>query len=167
MKKNLLLYLFIFAALINVFTYVYYSKQQKYDTEKIDSLATKIDTLKAELDTTTDNLERADYFSLEQNLNARKYFGNEGIDELIIKIRDGVYVQNKSPEGNPLVHYPKINGEPFKINKIKIVNHRWIIADFTDGKAWGEVLIKYFIEDNGEVTYETMETLLHANSMMY
>ena len=165
MKKNILLYLFIFSILINVFTYVYFTNKQKYDAEKTENLTTRIESLKDSLSVTTDKQQRADYFSLEQNLNARNYFRGQDVDALEIKVRDGIYEKNKNAEGNPLIQYPSIDGKPYRINKIKILNNRWIIADFTNGKLWGEVLIKYFIEENGDVTYETTETLLHVNSM--
>ena len=47
------------------------------------------------------------------------------------------------------------------INKVKILNHRWIIADFSDGEYWGEVLIKYFINDDETVSFETFQSLLY------
>ncbi|AXG74616.1 hypothetical protein DVK85_10365 [Flavobacterium arcticum] len=165
MKKNVLLYLFIFSILINVFTYVYFTNKEKYDIEKEENLTERITNLKDSLAVTTDKMERADYFSLLQNLNARNYFRGQDVEALEIKVRDGIYAKNKNTEGNPLIQYPPIDGKPYKINKIKILNNRWIIADFTNGKLWGEVLIKYFVEENGDVTYETVETLLHVNSM--
>ena len=110
-------------------------------------------------------IENADYFSLENNYEAKDYFAGQDIDELQIKIRDGIYAKNKGSEGNPLVQYPPMNGRPFMINKLKVLNNRWIIADYTNGVAMGEVLIKYFVEDNGEISYETITTNLHANTV--
>lgn len=168
MKKNIFLYLFIFSLLINIFTFMHFSKQEKYQTERVTNLTERVTGLKDSLAVTTDLMQRADYFSIQQNLNARNYFrGEYDIDELTIKITDAVFERNKNEEGNPLVNYPKMGEKPFIINKIKILNNRWIIADFTDGKAWGEVLLKYFIEENGEVTFENIETLIHANTLMH
>ena len=165
MKKNILLYLFIFTLLINLFTYVYFTKNEKRATERAESLTTKITTLKDSLNVMTNDLERADYFSIEQNLNARHYFIDEDPDEIAIRVRDGIYAKNIGEKGNPLIQYPVLDGKPFVINKVKVINNRWVIADFTNGKAWGEIFIKYFIEDNGDVTYETVETLLHTNTI--
>ena len=50
--------------------------------------------------------------------------------------------------------------QKFIVNKIKILNHRWIIADYSDGQLWGEVLLKYFINDNQTVSYQIIETQL-------
>ena len=60
MKKNILLYLFIFSILINVFTYVYFTNKQKYDAEKTENLTTRIESLKDSLSVTTDKQQRAD-----------------------------------------------------------------------------------------------------------
>jgi hypothetical protein len=56
----------------------------------------------------------------------------------------------------------KIGENKFIINKVKILNHRWIIADFSDGNIWGEVLLKYFINDDESVSFEVNQSLLHA-----
>lgn len=165
MKKNLYLYLFIFSLLINIFTYMYFSNRLAFEEKHNTSVSGKIKKLEDSLAVNKDLLERADYFSLNQNLNARNYFRDQDADQISIKVRDGLYKLNNNEAGNPLINYPSINNAPFRINKIKVLNNRWVIADFTDGKMWGEVLIKYFIEDNGEVTYEPIETLVHTHSM--
>ena len=51
--------------------------------------------------------------------------------------------------------------QKFIINKVKILNHRWIIADFSDGEYWGEVLIKYFVNEDETISFETFESLLY------
>ena len=164
MKKNIYLYLFIFFLLISLFTYMYLSNQLKAEAHRADALSEKVEKLQDSLAVNNDLRDRAEYFSLEQNLNARNYFQGQDIDALAIKVRDSLYATNK-PEKNTLIEYAPLNNAPYRINKMKILNNRWIIADFTDGKIWGELLIRYFIEDNGDVTFEIAETLLHPNSM--
>jgi hypothetical protein len=44
---------------------------------------------------------------------------------------------------------------------VKILNHRWIIADFSDGEYWGEALIKYFINEDETVSFETFQSLIY------
>jgi hypothetical protein len=44
-------------------------------------------------------------------------------------------------QGNPYVGQDKIGENKFIINKVKILNHRWIIADFSEGYLGGEVLL--------------------------
>jgi hypothetical protein len=47
------------------------------------------------------------------------------------------------------------------IIKVKVLNHRWIIADFSDGEYWGEVLLKYFVNDDQTITFEINQSLLY------
>jgi hypothetical protein len=39
-------------------------------------------------------------------------------------------------KGNPYVGQDQIKTNKFIINKVKVLNHRWIIADFSDGEYW-------------------------------
>ncbi|MES2487165.1 MAG: hypothetical protein V4581_14610 [Bacteroidota bacterium] len=41
-----------------------------------------------------------------------------------------------------------------------MLNHRWVIVNFSNGTRWGEALLKYFVEDDGSVTVERVETTL-------
>jgi hypothetical protein len=43
---------------------------------------------------------------------------------------------NANPKGNPYVGQDQIGANKFIINKVKVLNHRWIIADFSDGEYW-------------------------------
>ena len=40
------------------------------------------------------------------------------------------------------------------INKIRLLNHKWILTDFTDGKYWGELLISYTVNDLNNIEFE-------------
>lgn len=144
---------------------MYFTSQQKHDTARIKNMQDTLKTTRDSLQAAQVRIENADYFSLDNNYEAKDYFAGQDIEALQIKIRDGIYAKNKGTEGNPLVQYPPMNGRPFLINKLKVLNNRWIIADYTNGVAMGEVLIKYFVEDNGEITYETITTNLHASTV--
>ncbi|WP_294822212.1 hypothetical protein [uncultured Flavobacterium sp.] len=166
MKKNIFLYLFIFALLINVFTYMYFSNRQKFEDGRIRKLEAARKSLKDSLQAEAEKVSDASYFMLAYNDNALDYFAESmDVSSLDKKIKDGVLVQNSNPKGNPLVGYDALNGSNFLINKVQVLNHRWIIADYSNGKAWGEVLIKYFAEPDGTFKYETMETLLHTGTV--
>jgi hypothetical protein len=52
--------------------------------------------------------------------------------------------------------------QKFIINKIKILNHRWIIADYSNGSLWGEVLLKYFINEDQTISFEIMNSYLYS-----
>lgn len=159
MKKNLFLYLFIFALLINVFTYMYFSSKQKFDDGRVEKMHTRVKSLKDSIVTLSD----ANYFSLESNGSAkRNLVEGQDIDQLIIKIRDGILAKNDPETGNPLVGYPAMNGKAFIIGKLKVLNDRWVIADFSNNRIDGQVIIKYFLEEDGKITFETAETVLYT-----
>lgn len=158
MKRSLFLYLFIMAALMCVFTYAYYSKQTTEEQREFKLSTAK---MRDSLNLVKNQLEDANYFSLEKNENAKEYLADYNTAELIPKITNKILELNTLPEGNSLVPYDKINGEKFVVNKVKVLNHRWIIADFSDGTIWGELLLKYFIEDDGSITFERMDAQLY------
>lgn len=164
MKKSILLYLFILAVLFNVFTYAFFTKDQKFEKERYASLEKKMKDL---LDIMHNNLFDANYFSLETNQNAQDYFEDKKTGEfldyqkLIPFVKDQLISFNDKPEGNPYTGFEKIYERKFIINKVKVLNHRWIIADFNDGTFWGEVIIKYFINDDKTVSFEVAETVLY------
>lgn len=164
MKKNLFLYLFVFAFIICIFTYMFYNRQQKHDQQRIETLQGQ---LKAARDSVKSNTA-GDGFTLKDNDNAIDYFVDKGItdiDALILKIKDGIADKNTNPQGNPLTGYEPVNGQKFLINRVQIINNRWIIADFSNGTAWGDVLIRYFVEDNGTITYETIQSVLYGSTV--
>jgi len=161
MKKNLFLYLFIFSLLINVFTYMFFTGKQKFETERAAAMEAKVKTAKDSLKAEKEKLASENYFSLENNTNAKEYYAGKDVDAIAIKVRDAIYKQNVNPAGNPLVGYPAMDGKPFTIAKIKILNHKWVIADFYNGLRWGEVLLKYFPEENGTISFERVDTALY------
>ncbi|WP_417351415.1 hydrolase [Flavobacterium alkalisoli] len=164
MKKNIFLYLFIFSLLINVFTYMYFTNKMKFETTRIENLEIKNNSLKDSLKIETDKLYDANYFSLEQNNNAQEYFAGMDIEKIQIAVRDAIFAGNAQAGGNPLINYPNIEGRPFTVNSYKILNNRWVIIEFSNGKVYGEAILKYFVEDDGSITFETAESLLHANT---
>jgi hypothetical protein len=161
MKKNIFLYLFIFSLIINVFAYMYFTNEEKYSNERVVKMQEK---LKKGQDSIAKVLAKAaddNYFSLENNANAIEYFQGQDVKEISIKVRDAIYAMNSDPKGNSLVGYDAVSGKPYVVSKVKVLNHRWVIVDFTDGSLWGETLLRYFVEDNGSITLERVDTLLY------
>jgi hypothetical protein len=164
MKKSLLLYLFILAMLMNIFTYMFYSKEVAYEQNRYKKTTTK---LKDSLNAVTAKLAEANYFSLERNENAQNYFNPDNAtktiqyEKLIPFVTEKLLDYNANPKGNPYVGQDKIGENKFIINKVKILNHRWIIADFSDGEIWGEVLLKYFVNDDDTISFEVNQSLLY------
>lgn len=164
MKKSLFLYLLILAVLMNVFTYMYYSKRVAFEESQFEKKSLKY---KDSISSMSGKLADANYFSLENNDNAQNYFDNSNSKTFIVYEKLIPYVTEKlldfngNPEGNPYTGLDKIGTQKFIINKIKILNHRWIIADFNDGEYWGEALIKYFVNEDESVSFENFQTLLY------
>ncbi|MEZ7499709.1 hypothetical protein QO200_13290 [Flavobacterium sp. Arc3] len=164
MKKSFLLYAFIILVLMNVFTYSFYSKEVAYEQSRYEKTTKK---LKDSLTSVTAKLNDANYFSLEKNENAQNYFDSADsekmikYEELIPYVTEKLLDYNSNPKGNPYVGQDQIGANKFIINKVKILNHRWIIADYSDGEMWGEVLLKYFVNSDETISFEVNQTLLY------
>ncbi len=148
---------------MNVFTFMYFTKKETFEIAQSER---SIKKLKTEIDSLKMNLVDADYFSLENNQNAQDYFENKTTGEyyqqkLIPFVKDKLLDYNSNPKGNPYTGQDQIGETKFVINKVKVINHRWIIADFSDGDYWGEVLLKYFINDDKTVTFEVIQSVIH------
>jgi hypothetical protein len=164
MKKSLLLYLFILAVLLNVFTYAYFSR--KAAPAETKPAAVRTSACKDSLNLLYNKWQDADYFSFEHDQNAQDYIVDSEIDKIVPMDSLPAYVIGKliafndSPEGNPYTDQGKLTAGKFIINHAKVLNHRWIMADFSDGTYWGEVLLKYFINPDGSVSFEVVQSLL-------
>jgi len=163
MKKNLFLYLFVFAALIALYQFVSANKILNANDTKISSLRTKVKTLEDSIQSVTIKALEMQYFSLENNDDALAYYEHLDIKDPSLYISDKLLETNEKKGDNPLVPYEGMESD-FKINKIKILNHKWILADFSDGKYWGELLIKYELKDDTSVDFTMMDHLLYARS---
>ena len=165
MKRSFLLYAFILLVLVNVFTYSFLSNEVKFEQNRFEKTTKK---LRDSLNSVTTKLNDANYFSLEKNENAQNYFdsavANKRIayEKLIPIVTEKLMDLNANPKGNPYVGQDQIGVNKFVINKVKILNHRWIIADYSDGKMWGEVLLKYFLNEDESISFEVIQSLLYA-----
>ncbi|MEL1240457.1 hypothetical protein [Flavobacterium flavipallidum] len=165
MKRSFLLYAFILLILVNVFTYSFLSNEVKFEQGRYQRTTKK---LKDSLNSLTNKLNDANYFSLEKNENAQNYFdtavANKTIpyEKLIPVIKEKLVDLNANPKGNPYTGQDQIGANKFVINKVKVLNHRWIIADFSDGNMWGEVLLKYFVNEDESISFEVIQSLLYA-----
>jgi hypothetical protein len=161
MKKNIFIYLFSFTALILVFQIVNSNKilmdQQRRLEKKQSQLKALKDSLKVEKRRFFENV----YFSLDTNEEALVYFDALDFPVTSARIKDALYDTNLLGEEESLVPYAQMDGK-FLINKIKVLNHKWVIADFSDGTFWGELLIKYQVAADGTLTFTVVEHFLYA-----
>jgi hypothetical protein len=148
---------------MNVFTYMYYSKKDASLVSKHEQTSKK---LKDSITHLSDRLYDADYFSLEHNDNAQNYLQNYDIRELMPLVKNALLSYNDSHEGNKYIDQAKMGEQKFIINKIKILNHRWIIADYSNGQLWGEVLLKYFVNEDKTISFETVQTFLYPQQIV-
>ena len=164
MRRSFLLYSFILLILINIFTYAFYSKEVEFEQARYERVTKK---LKDSLSAVNVKLNDAAYFTLEKNENAQNYFENLNpeksiaVEKLIPVVREQLLDYNSNPKGNPYTGQDQINATKFVINKVKILNQRWIIADYSDGEVWGEVLLKYFVNEDNTISFEVIQSLLH------
>ncbi len=171
MKKRILLYTIIFLALLVVYLYVSSNKQYELQTTKIEDLRGKIETLKTEVTAYKDSVdvlfnENSDlrYFSLKHNGEALEYFEGTDIDteNLSQIITDAIYDQNSASANNPLVPFDGTGGRFMSVDKVKVINHKWVICSFTDGDFWGEMLLSYQVNGKTkELTFELVTEVLY------
>lgn len=162
MRSKIFLYLFIFMFLFTVFIYV-------NDKKILDAKEVQIENLKgrlAEADIQNEVLSNKNYglnyFSMDQNEAAISYFEDQGInaEELTRNLEDEIISRNRANQDNELVPFEGMQGV-MRINKVKVLNHKWIIADFTDGKFWGELLISYDVDEDNTLQFITEKSFLY------
>ncbi len=152
-------------ALGNVVCYFYASGSNQVESlrERVDSLQEETETLKDSLKSSKLQLMDMQYFSLENNDDAMVYYDDLELENPARYIADKLLETNEQKGDNPLVPYEGMESD-FKINKIKVLNHKWIIADFSDGKFWGEILIRYELKDDLGVDFTLIDHLLYRPS---
>lgn len=157
--KNVILYALIFSLLFNVFQYINSTKILEAKDKEVVKVK---DRLKISRDSVA-TLANANYFALESDQDAQEYFYSNGLDyqKTAIKVKEDLITLNENKNGNKLVPYEPIDGKPFLINTSKVLNHRWIIAEFSNGDFWGQILVKYFVSEGKPTEFETVETVLY------
>ncbi len=136
---------------------------QKSKDAKLEKLGNKVTALTDSLQDARLKVLDMQYFSLENNEDALAYYDHLEIEDPSRYIADKLLETNESKGDNPLIPYEGMESD-FKLNKIKILNHKWIVADFSDGKYWGELLIKYELKDDMGVDFTLLDHLLYTRS---
>lgn len=162
MSNKILMYLFIFSLLFTIFIYVNDKRILDSKQNKIEELEDRLLDTEADIENSAAFSKNEDYFSLNNNEEAITYFEDRNIDtkELISRIEDAIISKNTAGEDNPLVPQAGMEGN-MRINKIKVLNHKWIIADFTDGTYWGEVFLSYEVKEGGEIQFFPEKSFLY------
>ncbi|MBL7560252.1 hydrolase [Olleya sp. YSTF-M6] len=164
MKNKIFMYLFIFTLLIVVFQYVNSKKILEDSSKRIEVLRVNNESMKDSLTTLNDELSDLSLFDLRYNQDAKDYFYNKQLDTeaLIPFLKNELYKLNETDGEHPLIPFAASEGRKLQFNTIKMLNHRWIVADFSDGQFWGELLIQYFITPEQNVDFEVLDYLLYT-----
>jgi hypothetical protein len=164
MKKQIFIYLFVFTLLILIFQLVNSNKV----LTSIESDWRKEVGLRKQLQDSVQVLqERLDdevYFSLIQNEGAQVFFPQEDLVTLESQLVDAVYETNLLANDQKLVPFAPMGEGGFLINKVKVLNHKWLVADFTDGTYWGELFVTYQKLKNGSIRFTVQESFLYPLS---
>lgn len=165
MKKSLFLYLFIIAVLMNIFTYKYFTGKENSMKQTEENAETSVKNDSAKVADLENKLYDANYFSLESNDRAINYLNQNDISAFSEKVKQALLAYNDDKEGNKYTDQAKMGEQKFIINRIKLLNHRWIIANYSNGELWGEVLLKYFINEDQTVSFEIMDSYLYPKEL--
>ena len=147
MRNKIIQYLLIFVSLIALYLFVSDMNKSEAFAASQDRMSNRIDTLKDSIAQLV--IEQTDnaYFSLAVNRDAQQAqpaFSPEALQNIL---ENYILSANDNPKGNPLL---SSIGPDWIINKIHVVNHKWILADFTNGTQWGDALLYYKIKFNSK-----------------
>mgnify|MGYP007014125346 CR=1 FL=1 len=163
MKQKIFMYLFVFSILLVLFQYVNAKRVFEDQNNKLEAYKKLSEKYKDSVSVLQNSLEEVSHFNLEKNEDAISYFENDGYDvsELIPFIKDQLYELNTVKGEHPIVPYASSEGRKILINTVKLLNHKWIIADFSDGEFWGEVFLTYEITEDKQLKFNLVESFLY------
>lgn len=162
MKKSLYLYLFLFAALVALILYINGNKMQNALVDQVKDLRKERVKLHERLSTAQLSADSDAQFTIKGNQEALNYFDNTTVDiaNLESTIFNELLELNATKEGNALVPFiSDANG--YRINDIRVINHKWVLANFSDTKKWGELLLIYNFDEQNKVTFEVAKSILY------
>lgn len=165
MRKSILLYLLAFAVIIILTQYVNSSKILEAQNEDITWLKKSLDEAETEIDSLKQSRGAGVPFSLLGNQDAISVLESRGFDVETVtqKIEEEMLNQNLPSQDNKLVPYEGMDGV-MRINRIHVLNNKWILANFTDGTHWGELFLTFDLEDDGTLILETQKAVLFPKS---
>ena len=147
MRNKIIQYLLIFISLIALYLFVSDMNKSEAFAISQERMSKRVETLKDSINQLVVEQTENAYFSLAVNRDAQQAHPDFSPGELQDILEDHILSTNDNPKGNPLL---SSLGSDWIINKIHVVNHKWILADFTNGTQWGDALILYQINTNGK-----------------
>ena len=159
MLNKILIYVLVFMSLILIFLTINYTKISNLNESNSKTSKKKFDSLQDKYNLLGRKFRDEIYFSLSDNQEALGYFNNIDVDSLVSYIRDELYEKNFNKKTDIFIPISNAKNK-YLINKIKILNHKWIIADFSNGNRWGEMWIEYHFNEN-EVMFDIKDYFLY------
>ena len=124
----------------------------------------EIETLQDSIRKLSEELSDARYFDIQYNEDSQYFFYENGIEDSEEFVRQQLMATNiTKDENHPLISYRPRRNAKFQINKIKLLNHRWVICDFSDGLDWGELLLKITLNDDKTLSFEVLDQTLYVS----
>lgn len=162
MKSKIFLYLFVLALLYILFQQVNAKKKFEADAKKIETLTKKTETFATVKDSLENKILDLSYFSLEFDEYAIEYVEESGysVPELEELVTSALISKNTARNDNPFIPLAGMEGNTI-IDRVKLLNHKWAIVDFTDGKYWGQVVYSYLLDDKNVLTLDVMGSHLY------
>ncbi|XCF05130.1 hydrolase [Tamlana crocina] len=163
MKQKIFMYLFVFSVLLVLFQFMNSKRVFEDMNQKLGTYKDLSKKYKDSVAVLQDEILELSHFNLYRNEDAISYFENDGynIDELIPFIKDELYKLNEVKGQHPIVPYAASEGRKMMINTVKMLNHKWIIADFSDGEYWGEIFLTYELTPERELKFNLVEYFLY------
>ena len=152
MQNKFLIYISCFMLLVIIFLSINYIKISNSNNLNSITFKKKIDSLERQYKLLDKKFTDQIYFSLDDNQEALRYLNDVEVDSLTSFIRDELYEKNFTKNSDFFIPLSSINNK-YLINKVKILNHKWIIADFSNGSRWGEMWIEYHFNNKKVVFY--------------
>ena len=159
MQNKILIYVLTFMSLTLIFLSINYTKISNLNESNSRILKKKIDTLEKRYIELDKKYRDEIYFTLSDNQEALSYFKDIDVDSLVSYIRDELYEKNFNKDSDTFIPISNTKNK-YLINKVKILNHKWIIADFSNGSRWGELWIEYYLNEN-KVEFHLKDILLY------
>lgn len=163
MKQRIFMYLFVFTALLVLFQYASAKRVLDGLNKRLNTSESQLKIYKDSVAVLHNDILEVSHFNLYRNEDAISYFEDQGykVDELIPFIKDELYKLNEVKGDHPIVPYAASEGRKMLLNTVKMLNHKWIIADFSDGEYWGEVFLTYEITNEKQLKFNLVEHFLY------
>jgi hypothetical protein len=125
-------------------------------------LKDSINTLQKQNDSLNDVIYDKTLFELQYNGDALDYLDEQYQirDDWQAFVIDKLMETNSGKGDNPLIPHAGMYGR-MKINSVRVLNHKWLIFNFSDGKAWGEAIMEYEPVGKDSIRFEVIKSLIY------